>query len=180
MGDFTLAAVVRQSLDHNCLGDFRCNCKYISAEIVLNSGFNFRSFACRLFDFWQRFRLLDRHSSNLLLGLLDILQQIYNKRLCVAAMKRWGDLERLLGVRRVHPLEHRLDIVDLVEDITCALSGGLALDVWVTLLLGIIEWLSRIIIVVDLSVTRRQLRLQAWGMKRWQTLIMRLAQRLTA
>ena len=124
--------------------------------------------------------MLDRHSSNLLLGLLDILQQIYNKRLCVAAVKRWGDLERLLGVRRVHPLEHRLYIVDLVEDITCALSGGLALNVWVTLLLGIIEWLSRIIIVVDLSVTRRLLRLQAWGMKRWQTLIMRLAQRLAA
>lgn len=122
--------------------------------------------------------MLDRHSRNLLLGLLDILQQIYNKRLCVAAVKRWGDLERWLGVRRVHPLEHRLDIVDLVQDITCALSGGLALDVLV--LLGVIERLSRIIIVVDLSVTRRLLRLQAWGMKRRQTLIMRLAQQLTA
>lgn len=124
--------------------------------------------------------MLDRHCRNLLLGLLDILQQIYNKRLCVAAVKRWGDLERWLGVRRVHPLEHRLDIVDLVQDITCALSGGLALDVLVTLLLGVIERLSRIIIVVDLSVTRRLLRLQAWGMKRRQTLIMRLAQQLTA
>lgn len=122
--------------------------------------------------------MLDRHCRNLLLGLLDILQQIYNKRLCVASVKRWGDLERWLGVRRVHPLEHRLDIVDLVQDITCALSGGLALDVLV--LLGVIERLSRIIIVVDLSVTRRLLRLQALGMKRRQTLIMRLAQQLTA
>ncbi len=94
-------------------------------------------------------------------------------------MKRWGDLERLLGVGRVHPLEHRLDIVDLVVEITCTLSGGLALDVRVTLLLSVIQRLSRIFIIVDLSVTRWLLRLRARDMKRRRTLIVRLAQLLT-
>jgi len=87
-------------------------------------------------------------------------------------VKRWSDLELGLRVRRVHPLEHRFDVVDLVVEITCALSRGLALDVRITLLLRVIERLPRIFIVV---VTWRLLRLRPLAMKRHWILIMRLA-----
>jgi hypothetical protein len=86
----------------------------------------------------------------------------------------------LLWVGRVHPLEHRFDVVDLVVDISCALGRRLALGVRVTLLLWIIERLSIIVIKFDWGVTCRLLRL----LTRWEqlrlTLKMRLSHLLTA